>query len=972
LSAGTYSVTVTDANCNLSFENINVLEPDVIQIFIASKEDVSCFGFADGSVELNVFGGVKPYSYSWNGPISVTGDSIASLLPGVYTCEVEDANGCLMGPIQVDILAPDSLGFTSEIKHVDCFGGANGEIVVNSFGGVGNYLYDWNDTLLTGRINHQLEAGEYVCTLSDENGCEATGSIELLSPSEIEITSLNLTHPTCLGKDDGVISVTGLGGTGGLSYFWEGFPEGPLIQHLSEGTYTLVVEDAIGCQLDTVVIGLSYKKNIQLAIDSVRLISCSGMSDGYISVYPIGGQFPYQYSWGSAALDNIPAGSYSVLLTDNEGCQSRLDSFELSEPDSLILDVLTDSVQCFGEASGSVFGFHTGGVSPFKYLWNTGDTIGDLVGVNAGVYQLTITDAHNCSQFAEAIVAQPDSIIVGVGHIDMVATCGQGASLGSIEVNLEGGVLPFSFDWNNGDTTQNIYNLNVGDYSAVITDLNGCITNIKPITIYNSDLDFEVLPFLVEDIHCNSINDGKIIGQGIGGTMPYNFNWSNGNTTSSNWLETPFDTIEALSKGSYNLTITDAKGCTAVSDSLIIDEPTLFHVNLDSVRHNPCGTHEDGQIFTTPNGGTPPYHYLWSTLSFMEDPDSLSVGIYTVTVVDGNDCLTSLPNPVVLESLADEIVIHVDEVVNQNCSNLGEISISVPLTVIAPHFLWSTSDTTKDLTDLFPGYYSVTVTDENGCSSSLDSIEVSAAPNLLAIVLDSIYNVSCFGGDDGVIGVSVDAGIPPYSYFWSTNQSDSLSINGLSSGAYSVTVVDGNSCVVISNGLNVGEPPEIQSTATITNASITQNGQILLEITGGIAPFTFQWDASANNQVTNPATNLVPGDYNVTVTDYNGCTLIINNLTVGGLTGISTIEARVLHVYPNPNDGVFLIDWSSHTIPEISIISPIGIRYTPLVIPQGDKLKIIVQDIPDGLYFIELSPKEGAKRSAIISIVDLD
>ena len=254
----------------------------------------------------------------------------------------------------------------------------------------------------------------------------------------------------------------------------------------------------------------------------------------------------------------------------------------------------------------------------------------------------------------------------------------------------------------------------------------------------------------------------------------------------------------------------------------------------------------------------------------------------------------------------------------------------------------------------------------------MDSIEVSAAPNLLAIVLDSIYNVSCFGGDDGVIGVSVDAGIPPYSYFWSTNQSDSLSINGLSSGAYSVTIVDGNSCVVISNGLNVGEPPEIQSTATITNASITQNGQILLEITGGIAPFTFQWDASANNQVTNPATNLVPGDYNVTVTDYNGCTLIINNLTVGGLTGISTVEARVLHVYPNPNDGVFLIDWSSHAIPEISIISPIGIRYTPLVIPQGDKLKIIVQDIPDGLYFIELSPKEGAKRSAIISIVDLD
>ncbi len=970
LEAGVYNVTVTDANCSLSFDNITVSEPDVIQIFVASQKDVSCYGLSDGTIELNVFGGVKPYNYTWTGPMPVAGDSVSMLAPGTYACEVEDANGCLMGPIQVEVLEPDSLGFSTNITHIDCFGASNGAVEILPFGGVGTYNYLWGDTLLAGKTNQQLAGGIYICTLQDANGCETTDSIEVLESPKIELTSLNVVQPKCQGIDDGVLSALGIGGVGSLAYNWEGFPEGPTIQDLGEGIYSLVVEDALGCHLDTVVIGLSYQKHIQVFVDSIRSVSCKGLSDGYASVFPIGGQFPFQYSWGNASLDSVSAGLYAVTVTDDEGCQGRLDSIQIMEPDSLLLELLTDPVQCYNEASGSVFGFQTGGVSPYQYQWNTGDTLGGLVGVPSGLYQLTVTDAHQCQQFAQAIVEQPDSLVAHVGHVDMVASCGQGASLGSIEMEIQGGVEPYAFDWSNGDTSQNVYNLDTGDYSLTVTDFNGCVVDVKPVTIYNTDLDFKVEPFLVQDIHCNGINDGQIIGNGVGGTMPYNFNWSNGSSTSANWLETPFDTISQLGKGSYNLTITDAKGCTTVSDSFQIDEPTLFHVNLDSVRHNPCGTQQDGQIFTTSAGGIPPYHYLWNTLTFEEDPDSLSVGGYTVTVVDANDCVASLPMPVVLESLVDDFDIDLDTVIHQNCGNFGAINISLPVTVLNPQFLWSTSDTTQNISNLFPGFYAVTVTDENGCTNSRDSIEVKAEPNSLSIVLDSINNVSCFGASDGVIGVSVQDGMPPFTYYWSTNQHDSLSIDSLVAGVYSVTIVDGNSCVVISGGLNVGEPAAIEVAADISDAMITQNGQIFLNITGGIAPYIFQWDASANNQTTNPATNLAPGDYSVTVTDYKGCELIINDLSVGGVTSIEHLSEKKLELYPNPNDGHFWINWPAHLVTDVRLVSPIGLRYAPVVLPQGNQLQVIIQDIPAGIYVVELAQKDGVIRSGLIQIFE--
>lgn len=971
LAAGSYSVTIADASCSLSLENIKILEPDVVRVFVAQQEGISCYGADDGMIELNVFGGVKPYVYHWTSPMVVSADSITSLVPGTYECVVEDANGCIAASVQVEIEEPDSLGFTADLTQLACHGDHSGAIVVNPFGGIENYTYAWSDPLIQGRINQALIAGDYHCTISDAHGCTAASEMILSEPTAIQLDSITIQHPTCQGVDNGLLEAFGHGGEGALAYFWEGFPQGPMIENLASGAYRLILKDTVGCITDSLVLQLSVLKKVQLDIDSIHQVSCAGVSDGFVSIIPSGGILPFQFDWGggiqSAFLSDTSAGYYSVTVTDDIGCWATMDSVEITEPAPLVLDLIPALVQCFGESSGSVLGYVQGGTMPYSYEWNTGDTIREIVEILSGGYNLTVTDNHECTQTGFALVETPDSMVAEISHVDMVADCGLGASLGSINVDVSGGVLPYSFVWDNGDTTKNISNLDTGIYKLDIIDQNGCAVFVKPITIYNTNDDFVILPMQVDDIQCFGFGDGEIVAQGLGGTMPYNFNWSNGSTTSNNWLETPFDTVSQLTQGKYNLTITDSKGCTSVSDSITIVEPAFFHVNLDSTRHSPCGANTDGQIFTTPIGGIGAYHYLWNTLSFEEDPDSLAVGIYTVTVVDENDCVATLPEPVVLESLVENIDIFVDSISVQNCNDLGAISISIPLTVNAPQFLWSNADTTEDISNLLPGFYSVTVTDASGCSNSLDSIEVTASQNALTLVLNSIHNVTCFGEADGLISVSVDTGIPPFTYYWSNNQSDSLSIDNLEAGEYSVTIVDGNSCVVVSGGLNVGSPDSLEATVSITDAIITQNGQILLNVTGGVSPYLYSWDDSVH-QTTNPAVNLVPGDYSVTVTDFNGCEIVLEPQTVGGVTGLNDIASQRLSVFPNPTDGLFYVKWPSKESVSLHVISMVGIRYRPDWVQDGELIEVHLEGIPSGTYLVELTQKNGVKLLGLISL----
>lgn len=966
LPAGLYSVTVSDASCSLSFDNIEVLEPDSLNLLLAGATNVHCYNGNDGQIVLGAVGGVSPYTYFVDGSQSL--DTLQNLSAAIYNCQVIDANACAT-ELNVNISTPDSLGFVYEMNPVTCFGGSNGNLSVFPFGGGGPYTYSWDNPTLNGRVNLNLESGNYSVTITDVNGCTIDGDIYISSPDALVLNAVSMGAPTCVGLSDGWLVASASGGVGVLTYDWGPLSGNQLISGIAVGDYNLMVTDDLGCELDS-VITLNADQVLTVNIDSISSISCNGMGDGYLAISVEGGQEPYNYDWNEMLSGNIVeglnSGSYTVTITDNMGCVITLAEMQIMEPDSLILELSKEDILCYGQPSGNIYSVVNGGTAPYEYTWNTSTSNPDMLGIPEGSYSLTITDAHQCSASSMAEIHEPDSLIGIVQQVEMMASCYGGLTLGSIDLLVTGGVEPYAFEWSNGDSTQNISGLYPGVYNATLVDNNGCIVEVKPVSIYDSATDFDVVSISVEGINCNGEDNGVVVIEGQGGTLPYVFNWSNGVAGIKN---TPFDTIQSLASGNYFVTITDAKGCVTISNEFAILEPDLLQINIDSIVNNPCMNGSQGKIFTTPSGGGAPYHYLWSTLSSEEDLVNLSAGDYFLTVTDDNDCITVLPDVITLTNLQDSFDIVIDNVVNQTCQSLGAIDISVVGNVNQPTFQWSNGAQTEDIDSLIPNVYSVTVTDENGCTRTPPDIVIGSDGAIVKLVVDTIVHISCYGASDGWLAVDVVEGQAPYQYFWSTNSSDVGSIDDLEKGTYSVTVVDANSCVSFVGGMIIKEPDVLLlESSEILDSKITMGGQILLNISGGTFPYKYFWCTSASSQHANPAINLDPGTYSVNILDANGCEIEVNNLVVGGVVGTEELTEHNVWVYPNPGDDFLTISYG-FDLRSWGVWSTVGEKYMMPSIQKGNGLQLEIINLPSGIYVLVLADSMGERYVVRFSVI---
>lgn len=970
LSPGIYNVTISDANCALSFDGIEIEEPDSLQLFLSEKLDVSCFGKADGSAQLNVFGGVAPFNYHWTAPVSIEGAVVDSLVPGVYVCRVTDGNGCTSGQVIYDIEEPDPLGLSAIVNPESCPNLADGTIQTTVVGGVTPYNYSWSDTLLSGSNVDNLAVGFYNCVIADANGCTIDGDFFIFGSETIQLDSIVSVEASCVGRSDGQLVAFASGGVGDLQYYWGSNSNNNTLANVPKGLYELKIIDDNGCAIDT-IINLDAPQNLQISIDSIHGVSCAGMSDGYIGISTQGGTLPYQYQWqygqSSSTIVALNPGIYSVTIFDGMGCVNVADSLMIDEPDTLVVESYPNPVQCSGESSGGIFVQVKGGTMPYQYLWNTNDTIRDLLAVPVGEYEMVLTDAYGCQKTIQETVLEPDTLQVELLEVAMVANCGGISSKGSINVQVSGGVTPYLYAWNSGESTQNINQLDPGDYKLVVTDDNGCNSFLKEVKVYQSELEMTATAKRIDDISCYGVGDGLIIAETKGGTAPYNYNWSNGMSIFNQWLNTPFDTIAQLGKGLYVLTITDAKGCTRVSDSFEIEEPELLHVNLDSVQHNRCEHGFISQIFTTTSGGVVPYHYLWNNLSFEEDLDSIGAGLYSVIVVDENDCSSSLPTPIVLADDMGSVSIQIDSIIPQNCQVFGAIHVSIIGDWVNPQFLWSNGSEEEDASGLLQGIYTLQVSDTTGCSLMLDDIEVPLVESDMDIKLIDLNNVSCYGQSDGSITIDILEGQAPYQYFWSNGSSNIETLDSIGTGAYSVTVSDANDCIAVSGSYNIGEPSEMQlENILITDAINEENGQIELLISGGVTPYSYAW---SNGQGGNPLMGLPPNFYDVVVTDYNGCEVFVSDLYVDNITNVDQPKVKPLLIYPNPAAFTIFIRQSIVEIQSIELISAIGQVYQPIISATNNAIEMDISQLPPAIYTLKLTQKDGMIRVGMLRVI---
>ena len=883
LFAGTYAVTITDNSGCTVIQNITITQPNYALSVNVTTTDISCNGLTDGSASALASGGTTPYAYQW-APGGQNTSTITNLPVSINTLTVVDNSGQCIVQTGISITEPTPLTSTSTMSEVSCYNGTNGTSTITGNGGVAPYIFVWdaNANNQTNATATNLSAGGYIFTMTDANGCLYDSNIVITEPNALAISPM-LQMPLCFGDANGVITATPSGGTTPYTYSWganAGSSSTSGASLLATGYYSVTVTDSNSCVQDSTFF-LSEPTPVTLGTAQLNMVGCYGDSTGSAIITGGGGTSPYTFEWNSSSnlepsssVQNLWAGSFTVTITDTNGCdfdtviQITQPNFPLS-----ITSNITD-VGCFGDSTGSITSVPTGGTSPYVFSWDSlanNQSTQTAINLPIGSYRVTVTDSNGCQDSLISIINQPvQPLTINTLGNDVLCF---GDSTGFAEGIGNGGTLPYTYQWDgaaNNQTDSIAISLAIGNYSVTVTDSNGCQSDTN-IEIYQPQaLSFAAIG--LSDVNCYGGTDGEASVTVNGGILPYSYLWGANSNTQI------LDTAINLAMGTHTITVTDSNGCL-LDTALVIHQP-LAPLNVDSAQvPTLCNGDSNGVAVAIPNGGTAPYTYYWNNATIVTS-DSLfnvSAGTYFVLVEDLNGCQDSTS---VIVSQPD--VLQAVETSNNSVDCFGNLNGSATISgvggVTPYQFAWpfnANYQTDSVAINLGSGAYQVTVTDTNGCEA-MTTINISQPPYALTNTV-VISTPLCFGDTNGLVAALPHGGTAPYTYQWSgalgVNTSDTA-IN-VGQGSYIVTITDTNLCQVTTQFI-VDEPAILEvSSVTISDALChgEATGTGMVNVIGGTLPYMYLWDVNTGSQSQATAINLITGNYTITVSDSNGCVI---------------------------------------------------------------------------------------------------
>ncbi len=699
---------------DIALDHIKIMDGSqgsLITVYMDGDND----GFGSNTSFRTQCSQILPEGYVFTNGDCNDNDSLINPLAIEIPCNLvdENCNG-------LDSPSNNPLQFSDiTITNTTCKGRSDGMIRVFIEGGTPPYSLVWSNGATSDTVTG-LEEDIYYCSVTDADGCLlASPPLELSFESILLYSVIEQTPPFCQGQNDGRINLLVSGGTPPYAFHWSNGATGPVVSGLPDGTYKVTITDSENCLLISESFELKGAVRITSGPSQINHVECFGDSTGVIILGVTGGQPPYSFLWSSgdtaSFIRDLPTGTYSVTVTDLDGCNGLVEDIEVTTPQKL--EILIDGIDhatCHDGFDGKIQISVRGGQPPYAFFWSDGTRSDDLINRNAGTYNVTVTDFNACrAEVKDIRIEQPDEIVIEVDSI-LNVSC-PGSITGFIKLNVAGGIPPYSYVWNDASLpdTNMLSGLGIGKYRVTVVDQFGCKSLGQNITIRDLNVPIQLALSPLDPIKCFGDSTASVMATVFNGKLPLDFNWSNG-SKSINMNFT--DSVSGLIAGSYNVTVTDNEGCIGISDSIHIDQPDKITYNVIEKKDNLCFGDSTGLIRVSPLGGTPPIYVNWGHGVTGYDLTGLPNGLYLGQLTDQNLCVELL-SPIEISS-PDLLIVMAVIIDSSPGQSNGRISIEVSGGSPPFAYEWGPpfeSTSADEISGLSPGAYSLTVTDRHLC-----------------------------------------------------------------------------------------------------------------------------------------------------------------------------------------------------------------------------------------------------------------
>lgn len=652
-------------------------------------------------------------TYTWTGGPATVLASINVTTPATYTVTVFDTNGCSIST-SIDItqnINPPTALITNNTGTDELICSVP-SISLTASGGAS---YAWSGGAASNLATNTFTSpGTYIVTVTGANGCTNTGSYTITQADTLDITKV-ITDALCYAGNGSAEIIINSGGNAPFSIAWPDGSTSFLNTNVPASTnFTYTITDADLCETIRDV----YVNDPDLIVITIvgDDLSCYGTNDGVANASnTVGGVPPFSYSWANgshtATISNLAAGNYRVTVVDDNGCAAN-NSVVIAEPDDIIINLDVTDANC-GVSGGQISTVVGGGVGGYTYVWSNGSSMNNLSGLIPDDYTITVTDSNYCTKSATASVGRTGDIIANIS-VEQPISCA-GIPDGVIHGGSVNGVMPLTFNWSNGSTSEILSSISAGTYYLTVTDNWGCSGSVSETLNLPNEI---ALSYFVTDLKCFESNDGKINLSLSGGDPPFSLQWSNSATGTS---------LNSLQSGQYSVTITDSRNCI-VTQNFVVNQPApiVFEYSKKDVS---CYGRGDGSITMNASGGSEPYSYTVSTnqvIANTQTVNSLYAGDYSIFVKDNNNCIATgnvaVYQPAVLSAKITTS--------NPSCIGHNDGFIAVyPIGGTAPYsYSFNNMDLdTSVYTRLREGDYTVFLTDVNGCEYKVSNVRLNEA-----------------------------------------------------------------------------------------------------------------------------------------------------------------------------------------------------------------------------------------------------